>query len=459
MKRSPLIAIAALAIGAISLTGCSASGSTAAPASAAASASIAAPASAAPSANPATPTSAAPKPTLTMWVNAADTQAVKDFYKKFETESGYKVEVTSFPSDGYETAVLQRWATGDRPDIFEWSSALNWLAAVNPSKNLFDLSKEAFVSKTVGGLLNYAGSMNGVSYGALINTPTSFGLYYNKKIIAAAGIDTPPTTSAELLDACAKIKKYDPNIAPFQENGGSQWTPLVFHGAFMADSLQDGFLAKVNNRTAKLNDADSPWLASLVFYKKMQAAGCFNKDIMTAKFETTAKVLLDGKAAFASMHTGFIQQAIDASDQATVDAQLGWTEWADKRPVVTSEGGAAYYVPKTGKADHEAGAMAFIRFITGPAYADYVVASNQLPILSGVDVPAKLPAMWKTIQAAVVKYGQVPPIWGALPGISDLVPYNQRLIMGELTPQAAVDLLQKEAAQGSKSAGLPTWNS
>lgn len=402
-------------------------------------------------------TSDAAKPTLSMWVNAADTQQVKDYYAKFTADTGYKLDITSFPSDGYETAVLQRWATGDRPDIFEWSSSLNWLAAVNPAQNLFDLSKEDFVKRTVGGLLDHAGSMNGIYYGALINTPDSFGLYYNKKILAAAGITTPPTTSAEVLDACTKIKAYDPSIAPFEEAAGSLWTPLVFHGSYMADSLKDGYLDKVNNRTATLNEPDSPWLASLQFYMKMYNAGCFNKDIMTAKFENNAKVLLDGKAAFVSMHTGFIQQAIDASDQNTVDTQIGWTPWAANRPVVTSEGGSAYYVPKTGKADHEAGALAFIRYITGPAYAGFVVASNQLPILSGVDAPSTLPAIWKTIQTAVQQYGQVPPIWGALPGISDLVNYPGQLIQGELTPQTAVDLLQKEAAQGAEQAGLPTW--
>jgi raffinose/stachyose/melibiose transport system substrate-binding protein len=456
MRRDTFRAAALGGVLAILVTACGGAASSA-PAASSGPAASSAPAGSATAAAPSAAPSDAAKPTLSMWVNAADSNQVKAFYDKFTADTGYKLNVTSFPSDGYETAVLQRWATGDRPDIFEWSGNLNWLAAVNPAQNLFDLSKEDFVKRTTGGLLDHFGSMNGVVYGTLINTPTSFGLYYNKKVLAAAGITAPPTTSAQLLDACAKIKAYDPNIAPFQEAAGSLWTPLVFHGAYMADSLQDGFLDKVNNRTAKLSDPDSPWLASLEFYKKMYDSGCFNKDIMTAKFENNAQVLLDGKAAFVSMHTGFIQQVIDASDQKTADAEIGWTPWAANRTVVTSEGGSAYYVPKTGKADHEQGAFEFIRYITGPAYADFVVASGQVPVLSGVDTPSTLPAMWKSIQAAVQQYGQVPPIWGALPGISDLVNYPGQLIQGELTPQTAVDLLQKEAALGAEQAGLPTW--
>ena len=450
-ERPPLGGVLAILV-----TACGGAASSA-PATSSAPAASSAAASSTTAATPSAATSDAAKPTLSMWINAADTQQVKDFYAKFTADTGYKLDITSFPSDGYETAVLQRWATGDRPDIFEWSGNFNWLAAVNPAQNLFDLSKEDFVKRTVGGILDHAASMNGVVYGALINTPTSFGLYYNKKILAAAGITTPPTTSAEVLDACTKIKAYDPSIAPFEEAAGSLWTPLVFHGAYMADSLKDGFLDKVNGRTAKVNDPDSPWLASLVFYKKMYDAGCFNKDIMTAKFENNAKVLLDGTAAFVSMHSGFIQQVIDASSQQTADAQIGWTPWAANRPVVTSEAGSAYYLPKTAHADHEAGGLAFIRYVTGPAYADFVVKSNQVPILSGVDAPTTLPAQWKAIQAAVQQYGSVPTIWGALPGISDLVNYPGQVIQGELTPQTAVDLLQKEAAQGAEQAGLPTW--
>lgn len=431
MKRTRLIALTTVVVGAMALAGCTSAGDT---------------------------DGDAEKPTLSMWINSADSQQVLDLYDQFTEATGYELEITPFPSDGYETAVLQRWATGDRPDIFQWSGNFNWLAAVNPAENLFDLSDEEFVDRTVGGILDNAANFGGVNYGALINTPTSFGLYYNKDITEAAGIMSPPTTGSEVLEACEKIQAYDPSIAPFQEAAGSLWTPLVFHGSYMADSLQDGFLDRLNSRDAKVNDADSPWLGSLEFYEQMVEAGCFNDDIMTHQFENNAQVLLDGGAAFVSMHTGFIQQVIDASDQETADSLIGWTPWASERPVVISEAGSAYYVPKTGNAETEEGAFEFIRYITGDGYEDFVVASNQLPILEGVETPSTLSELWRSVQAAVEEFGSVPPIWGSLPGITDLVNYPGQLIIGELTPQTAVDLLQGQAALGAEQAGLPTWD-
>lgn len=396
--------------------------------------------------------------TLSLWVNSADTKQLGDLYKRFTAVTGYKLKITSFPSDGFEKAVLQRWSAGDRPDILEWHGNFNWVAAVNPKVNMQDLSKFQFVNKTQGGILKSNASIDGKVYGAILNTPTSFGLFFNKEFFQAKNISVP-TTSAELLSSCLAIKKADPSVVPLQESGGSMWTPLVFHGAFMADSLQKGFLQDIIKRKSKVSDSNSPWLGALKFYKSLQTAGCFNSDITTAKFETSPKQLLDGKVAMVSMHSGFIQMAIDASNLETVNKVVGWTPWSDTRPVVTSETSpiGTYYIPKTGKKVNEEGAKRFINFITGVGYAPYIKASNQVPTISGVAIPSSLPVAWKSIQAAVAKNGSVPPIWSLLPGITDLVNYPGQVITGELSPQAAVDLLQKQAEQGAKAAGLPAW--
>ena len=48
-------------------------------------------------------------------------------------------------------------------------------------------------------------------------------------------------------------------------------------------------------------------------------------------------------------------------------------------------------------------------------------------------------------------------IWVPLPGITDLVNYPSQLLAGDLTPQSAVELLQKQAELGAMAAGLPAW--
>ena len=398
---------------------------------------------------------AAAAESITAWVNSAEAQPLKDMYAKFTAETGIKVDVVSFPSDGFETAVMQRWASGDRPDVLEWHGNYNWLVAINPKETLRDLSGEAFASAQVGGI---TAGLDGVTYGAVLNTPTAFGLYYNKPLFERLGL-TPPTTADEVLATCLAIKKADPTIVPLNEYAGSKWTPLVAHGAYMADDLAAGYMDKLIAREVKVNDPDSPWLASLEFYQELLDGGCFNPDILTAQFETAGKDLLDGKVAMVSMHSGLVQQALDASDVATVDTTIGWTPWAGEKPVVTVEYSpiGTYYLPKTGDAGREAAGLEFMKFMTGPAYADYVKAAAMIPTLEGVSTPDGIPAPMLQIQEAVTKDGTANPIWAALPGITDLVNYPGQLINGDLTPQSAVDLLQKQAEQGAKAAGLPAW--
>jgi len=390
-----------------------------------------------------------------MWVNSADAQPLKDLWARYTKETGVQLEVVSFPSDGFETALMQRWATGDRPDILEWHANFNWLVAINPKDNLRDLSGQDFVARQAPGI---TASLDGVTYGMVLNTPTAWGMFYNKDIFTRLGLK-PPTTAAEILATCDAIKKADPTLVPIQESAGSLWPPLILNGQFTADGLQAGFLQKLIDRQVKVNDADSPWLRSLQFYKQLQDNGCFNKDVLTAKFENAPNILLSGKAAMVPLHSGFVGLAVDASSLDKVNTTIGWTAWSEKRPVVTVEysPNGTYYLPKTGDAAREEAALGFMRFMTGPAYADYVKAASIIPTLKDVPTPDNVAAPLKSIADAITADGSTVPIWSLLPGITDLVNYPSKLLNGELTPQTAVDLLQKEAEAGAKAANLPAW--
>ena len=422
------------------------------------------PATSAPAATPApTPAAATPTPAptkaavekLTIWVNSADAQPLKDMWARYTSETGTQLDIVSFPSDGFETALLQRWATGDRPDILEWHANFNWLVAVNPKETLRDLSNEAFVKRQTPGI---SASLDGATYGVVLNTPTAWGMFYNKQVFEKLGL-TPPTTAAEVLATCQAIQKADPTLVPIQESAGSLWPPLILNGQFQADALADGFLQKLIDRQAKVSDADSPWLRSLQWYKQLQDAGCFNKDVLTAKFENAPSVLLDGKAAMVALHSGFVGLAVDASSLDKVNSTIGWTAWGEQRPIVTVEysPNGTYYLPKTGDAAREAAALEFLNFMTGPAYADYVKAASIIPTFSDVPTPDSAAGPLKAIAEATAKYGSSVPVWSVLPGITDLVNYPSKLLNGELTPQSAVELLQKEAEAGAKAAGLPAW--
>ncbi len=398
---------------------------------------------------------AGPANEITLWVNSASAQPLRDLWSQFEAETGIKLDVVSFPSDGFETALMQRWATGDRPDVMEWHANYNWLVAINPRDNLHQIDDEPFARRQLDGI---SASLDGVTYGIVLNTPTAWGIYYNKEVFDRLGL-SPPTTAAELEQVCKAIRAADPSIVPLHESGGSMWPPLVMHGQYTADALEAGFLERLVNREARVNDADSPWLRSLQFYKSLQDRGLFNRDIVTAQFENSPSLLMEGRVAMVSLHSGFVQLAVDAYGLETVNNTIGYTEWSETRPVVTVEysPNGTYFMPKTGNDAREEAARKFMQFITGEAYGDYVRQAGIIPTLAGFDIPESIPEPMVEIQNAILRHGSTVPIWSLLPGITDLVTYPGQLIAGDLTPQSAVDLLQRQAEQGAVAAGLPSW--
>ena len=70
---------------------------------------------------------------LTVWHNTQDTQGVLVLYKAYEKASGNKLVFVDIPADGFETATLTKWASGDRPDILEYHPGLADLEHFNPS--------------------------------------------------------------------------------------------------------------------------------------------------------------------------------------------------------------------------------------------------------------------------------------------------------------------------------------
>src|SRR5271167_1248390 len=76
---------------------------------------------------------------LTLWHNTQDTQGVLALYKAYEKASGNKLVFVDIPADGFETATLTRWASGDRPDILEYHPGQADLDHFNPSHTMIDL--------------------------------------------------------------------------------------------------------------------------------------------------------------------------------------------------------------------------------------------------------------------------------------------------------------------------------
>ncbi|PZQ90534.1 MAG: sugar ABC transporter substrate-binding protein [Leifsonia xyli] len=397
--------------------------------------------------------------TLTLWHNTQDPEAILNVYKAYEEASGNKIELVPISSDGFEDATLTKWASGDRPDILEFHATQAYITMLNPAENLQDLSDMAFVAKS-GSLYDLGGrGADGKVYAAITNFPEVWGLYYSKSVLDQFGLE-PATTADELLEQCKVLSAA--GVPTLAESGASLWPPVAVPFMAAATSTPDGWVQEILDQETTLDAPDSPVLGGLEYYKELLDAGCMNKDITTATFETSVAAVYGGTAAYQAIHSNIAPVYLDAAggDAEALGAAVGFTAFAMDEPMTVINPGpiGSYLLPKTGDSAKEQAAREFIEFATGEHYASYIEESGTFPVIEGVADPTTATPVLLDIKAA---YDQGPIVGmqtANLPGgLGGVIPLMSELIVGQTSPQDMAATLQSQLATAAKAQGLEGW--
>lgn len=407
---------------------------------------------------PADGTAAVKAKELTVWTSSADAKYVRNAYKAFGEKFGVKVNLVELPADGIENQVQTKWASGDRPDLLEYhATALFW--ALNPAANMVDLSAMPYVGRS-GGMYQDAGSFDGKVYAAITVGPGQFGMYYNKKVLADAGLGAPKNYT-DVENICTTVKQKAPGVAPIYEAGGSQSPTQIQILDYLAGIEKERqYSQQILAKKATLDDPQGPFVAALTEYKKLQTMGCFNTDATTAKSETSYKALADGRAALLPQNTSVLPSltAVYGNDLAKTSAAIGWaTPSANGTTSAWSPSfNGTWYVPKTGKGDRESTALAFVQWITTDGYQAYLRDTGRFPALSGAQ--AGTPTGIQQQFADSYAGDKALAVNANLVGFSAQFPTIMTgLLSGQYTPAQAGQLAQKALAQGAKAAHLAGW--
>ncbi|MFE3114309.1 ABC transporter substrate-binding protein, partial [Kitasatospora indigofera] len=154
----------------------------------------------------------APK-TLTYWASNQgtsienDKQVLEPELKKFEAQTGIKVNLEVVPWSDLLNRILAATASGQGPDVLNigntWSASLQATGALLPWDEATFAKiggKDRFLPSTIAS----AGAA-GKDPAAVPLYSMAYGLYYNKKMFAAAGIEKAPATWDELQADAAKL--------------------------------------------------------------------------------------------------------------------------------------------------------------------------------------------------------------------------------------------------------------
>lgn len=393
--------------------------------------------------------------TLTVWYLSVNPPAFIDVYQRWADKTGNKVELVAMPSDGFENQTLMRWAAGERPDIMEYHANQGFWQ-LNPEQNLQDLSAEEFIARAPS-IYPALGTYKGKTYAAITSFPQVFGLYYNKQVLADAGLE-PPQTIADLETICATLQEKLPDVTPIWESGGSGWPPQIIPASYMADA-DPALEQEVLDKQRTLAEPDMPYVAAMTAYDKLLQSGCFNSDITTAKFEDGIKAVAEGTAAMVALPP-FVDRfnAALGDDPAKTDATIGFAYPSSQGPrawYIPSPTGS-YFAPKTGDAAREAAALDFIRYATGEGYQQTIDESKTFPVLEGTNPPTDAQGLTLELKNAFDTNAGLG--WGASfpPGIQfDRI--MSSLISGQATPEELGEQIQLQFEQGAKAQQLPGW--
>jgi len=201
----------------------------------------------------------------TMWSGETLTllnQMVTEFNK---THPDIHVTESNIPSATGDAKLLSEIAAGDPPDVFtEWNPVLGEYAADGTIQSM-----SPYLTGTYAGLekWEYPIALQGGEYkGSLYALPmsmNSWALYYNKSMLKAAGISSPPTTLAQLYADQAKEWKtpggkleqigFDPDAG---DNAGFEYYGSFFGAVNCFDSA-----GKYSFETCPAATTEANWLA------------------------------------------------------------------------------------------------------------------------------------------------------------------------------------------------------
>src|SRR5690606_14297846 len=179
----------------------------------------------------------------------------------------------------------------------------------NPAETLQDLSGMDYVKKS-GNLYETSGSYDGKVYAAITGFPSIFAIYYNKAVLADAGLE-PPQSFDDIFAICDALKGGP--VAPIYESGASLWPTQLLVSQYLVDyDMNSEYGNAVATNEVELTDPDGPFIEALNTYVDLRDQGCFNKDYSTGTFEDAMQAVVDGTAAMTALHSDVYAQLVAA---------------------------------------------------------------------------------------------------------------------------------------------------
>ncbi len=208
------------------------------------------------------------------------------------------------PTDKYQAFMQTSIAGNNVPAFFTWwnGQQLSDLVATGVAADLTPYWEAAIANGDFSAEQQVLVSVDGKPYGILLNV-ANWVMFYNKDHFEKAGIAAPPTTWAEFIEACDKLKAA--GFTPINGPASGGWMPFIWFSQLVLGTNPDSFVGLTDGTVAY----DSPDVQNAFkVWGEMYAAGYFTdpreQDDQKFFVDQTASMFLVG-----DWHSGSFAEA------------------------------------------------------------------------------------------------------------------------------------------------------
>lgn len=390
--------------------------------------------------------------------NVKTAEAVIAAFEAANPDISVDLETRPGGADG-DNLVKTRLSTGDMAEVFEYNSG-SLFQAIGPTENLAPVTDEAWVADLDDTFKQVVSAGDDV-YGSPWGNTTGGGILYNIPVYERLGLEVPKTWD-EFMANNEKIKDAG-DVAPVEQSYGDTWTSQVF---VLADyhnvqAANPTFADDYTNNKAKFATTPEA-LAGFEHLEQVDQAGVLNEDFASAKFVDAIAAVATGQAAHYPMIT-FATNAIYAGAPDNVN-DVGFfaipgTDASTNGATLWSPSGL--YIPKTAEGDKLEAAKTFQAFMASPAGCE--AQASAAPVggpfaVKTCELPADVAQLVKDLSAYVDAEAVTP----ALEFLSPIKGPNLEKLTVEVgsgitTAQDGAERYDEDVEKQAQQLGLAGW--
>jgi glucose/mannose transport system substrate-binding protein len=314
------------------------------------------------------------------WTSGGEAAAIKEFAAAYTKAGGNWVDTPIAGGGGAaaRTVTINRTVGGDPPIAAQFNYGKQYEEIIKEGllNNLDDVAAKGNWDKLLPEKIKNSIKVGGHYYAVPVNLHNENWVWYNKAVLAKAGVTKDPANLDEIFAALDKVKAT--GVLPLALGGQGWQEGITFRSILLATGGKDLYMKTFKNR-----DASGPQFKQAVeSFKKLKAyvdPGSAGRD-----WNLATAMVIEGKAGFQFMGDWAKGEFINASKMAGKDFGCFMAGGA-KMPYAI--GGDVFVFPKSKAADSAAAQKKLAELMISPAVQ--VAFNNKkgsIPIRTDVDL-------------------------------------------------------------------------